>query len=277
MAEKTKKKKITLSQFQWKVFRFLTITLMVVLILAGMIRSAVKDERNIAAKIGFSESIGISVKDALHIKEYCITPYVEYLKAGEFNEAYDMLSEEYRNYVSYEMYLKTIEGIDFETFEMASVEARTQGTYIAQIVYTQNGKEIEEEYLLFVNMNNSKLITISPNRFVYSYQDLNFQQDGIELTLNECVIYTDHIKMEAIIKNKSLFKDMKFNYISVGYGKTINKAEEIDLTLAPGEQKVIEIEYETAYYVPNNIKIKRVMDEETIRTYTFYFENSKEE
>jgi len=275
MTEETKKRKTTKSQFQWKVLRFILIAYLVVFIISTMINSLLKEEKSIAAKIGNLEPYGISVKESLYVREYTISPYTALLKQGKTQEAYAMLTEEYQNFVPYEEYLKTIDGIDFKTFEMANIKMKTEGTYVAGVVYEKNGEKIETEYLLFENPYNEKSIKISPDRFIHSYQDLKFEEDNVELRLEVCAIYNNHITIKAILQNKSLFQDMTFNYVNVGYDKTTNKEESIDLILAPGEEKTLEFEYKTNYFVPNNIKIKRILDEDTLRTYTFYFEDSE--
>lgn len=276
MEEKTKKGKMTKSQFQWKVLRFIIIAYVVVMIIATMIRSVLEEKRSVEEKIGNLEPYGIAVKQALMIREYAITPYVNLLKQGNLQAAYDMLTDEYREFVPYEEYLKTIEEIDFETFEMSEIKMKTAGTYIAGVVYEKNGEKIETEYLLFEAPYNEKVIKISPERFIHSYQDLTFEEDNVELKLEYCAIYNDHIDIKATLKNKSLFQDMTFSYINVGYDKNINKESEVEIKLAPGEQQQLEIKYKASYFIPNNIKVKRILDAETLRTYTFYFENSNE-
>ena len=158
---------------------------------------------------------------------------------------------------------------------MKEIKLKAEGTYVATVVYERNGEEKETDYLLYLNELNPKIITISPNKFIYNFGNLKFKMDGLELKLEECNIYTDSIKMTAIIKNTSLFDTMTFTNIGVGYGENINKSQNVEFALKPGEMKEIEIDYETDYYIPNNIKIKRKMNEETLRTYTFYFEKGK--
>lgn len=270
-----KKQKSTKAQFQKRTIKFLFFAYIVVIILWAIINHFSQSTKTIYEKIGSYELSSISIREALNIKGYAILPYADYIKAGDTKSAYEMLTEDYRKVVSYEEYLESIKGIDFNTFNMKEIKLKAEGTYVATVVYERNGEEKETDYLLYLNELNPKIITISPNKFIYNFGNLKFKMDGLELKLEECNIYTDSIKMTAIIKNTSLFDTMTFTNIGVGYGENINKSQNVEFALKPGEMKEIEIDYETDYYIPNNIKIKRKMNEETLRTYTFYFEKGK--
>lgn len=271
---KTIKKK-TKKQFISKLLKFLLIAYTIVIIVWIILDKYVNDKRPIEQKIGSMSLASISIKDALNIKGYAILPYADFVKAGDTKAAYNMLTEEYKAAVSYDDYLKTIEGIDFNTFDMKEIKLKAEGTYVATVVYEKNGEPKETDYLLYLNEVNPQIITISPNKFIYNYSNLEFKMDGIELILQECNIYTDHIEMTALIKNTSWFDTMKFANIGVGYNDNVSKMGSVDFSLEPGEIKEIDISYESEYYVPNNIKIKRNIDNETLRTYTFYFKDGK--
>lgn len=272
---KKEKKKITKTQFQWKIVKRVFIAYLVVFIIMGLIQGAMKEEKTIEEKIGSYEPIGIPLKEALYIKSYSIMPYVDYIKSGDYDSAYDMLTKEYRDMVSKEEYLQKIEGINWDTFDMQEIHMKAQDTYVASIKYEQNGEEKETEYLLFVNAYNSKIVEISPDKFIYQYRDLIFNEDKVEVKVAECDIYINTITVKMTVKNKSLMQDMSFSGVTLGYGQNINKEVNCEFTLKPGEEKEIAFTAETSYYLPNNIKIKRIMDEETMRTYTFYFQKEE--
>lgn len=272
---KNKKEKMTKTQFQKKILKIILIAYLIATIVILLVNYYIKDNESIYQKIGSMAPYSTTIKNALNIKGYSLMPYADYIKAGDTESAYEMLSEEYKKAVPYEEYLKSIEGIDFNTFDMKEIKEKSEGTYVATVVYERNGEQKETDYLLYLNKINPQIITISPNKFIYSFNDSNFNMDNIELKMQKCEIYTDNIKITALIKNTSFFDTMTFTSISVGYGEDTNKSQDVDFTLASGETKEIEISYETNYFIPNNIKIKRKLDEETLRTYTFYFEESK--
>lgn len=269
---KKEKQKLTISQAQWKIIRVVAIAYIVVIVVMNLVKGALKDEKTIEQKIGNYEPIGITLKDALYIKTYSITPYADYLKSGDYISAYEMLTDEYRSMVSEEEYKESLAGIDFDTFDMKDIHQKTEGTYVANVIYEQNGEQKETEYLLYASDYNPANIKMSPDKFIYQYKDLGFTEDKVEVNVEECNIYIDSITLKMTVKNKSLMQEMKFSGVTLGYGKDINKEENMEFTLKPGEEKEIAFSVETSYYLPNNVKLKRVLDEETLRTYTFYFE-----
>lgn len=268
-------KKIKTTKRQFKLLKFVFFAYIIVLVIWLAINNYIGNERSIYQKIGSREPYSISVKDALSIKNYAIIPYSNYLKSGDTLSAYNMLTEEYKKEVSHEDYIKSIKGIDFETFDMKEIKMKADGTYVATIVYERDKEQKETQYLLFLNEINPKIIKISPNKFIYSYKDLKFKENNVELTVNGCNIYTDTINLSVTIKNKAMFDTMSFRNVGVGYGEKLNKLENVEFTLKPGEAKEITVEYETNYFIPNNIVLKRLIDGDTIRTYTFYMDESK--
>lgn len=270
-----KKEKQTKTQLQWKILRFIVVSYIVVFITAGIIKHYTREEIDISTKIGHLEPHSISIKDSLNVNLYGIGMYVNYLKNNNYEEAYSMLTEEYREVFNYEDFLQSIDGIDFETFRVESLKMKAEGTYVADVSYDRNNEKKFTQYLVYVNPYNSEKMTISPNKFIYSYSDLKFEKDQIEVILKECYIYTDSIKMSVLVKNKSLFKTMEFIDLGIGYGDTISQQNDIELILEPGEENIIEAEYDVNYYVPNNIKIKRNLNDKKLRTYTFYFDEGE--
>lgn len=264
------------AKYQWKILRFLVIAYIVVFIVAGIINKYTKNEKSIMEKIGTTELYSVSIKDAMNVNIYATLLYKEYIKEQKFEAAYGMLTPEYKQIISYEDFLKSIEGIDFDTFRVETIKMKTEGTYVLDVVYDRDGVEKTTQYLVYVNPYNPEKMTISPNKFIYSYRNLNFEKDQIEVRLQECNIFIDKIKMSIVIKNKSLFKDMEFVGLGAGFGNAMNKENSMELTLKPGEEKLIEVEYDVNFYMPDNIKLKRVFNEETIRTYTFYFEDTQD-
>lgn len=272
---KTKKKKMTKSQFQKKVLKTVLFAYILFLIVnIAMDKFGVK-EKNIYEKIGYMSPYSVTMKDALQLELYGPTKFADYIKMGNKKAAYNMYTEEYRKMVSYDEFLKKIENIDFETFDMKQIKMKAQGTFVATVVYDKNGVREEENYLLYLDELNPEIITISPESFIYTFEDLNFKMDGIKLNVKKCDVYIDNIKLVATLKNNSLFDTMTFTNMGLGYGEAMNSPQNVDITLKPGEEQEIELEYEANYYVPDNIKIKRVKDDDTLRTYTFYFDKAK--
>ncbi len=228
--------------------------------------------KSIYERIGTYEPYSTTAKDALFVKAYGLDSYVDGLLAGDYEYAYGRLSEDYRNFFSYEDYQKTLEGIDFSTFEVQSIKLKAENTYVADVSYKRNGETEETTYLLYKNQYHSENITISPDKFIYAYQNMNFENNPLAIAIKECAMYTDHIELEVTVKNQSSKENIELSTLILGYTEGVNLHEDISCILKPGEERKLFYTIQTNYYLPNNIKIKRKLDEETLRTYTFYFE-----
>ncbi len=268
-------KRIKTTKRQFKILKFVFFAYIIVLVIWLAINNYLGNEKSIYQKIGSREPYSVSVKDALNIKNYAIIPYSNYLKSGDTLSAYNMLTEEYKKEISHEEFIESISGIDFNTFDMKEIKMKAEGTYVATVVYEKDGESKETKYLLFLNEINPKIIKMSPNKFIYSFEDLKFKEDKIEVSVQSCNIYTDAINLSITVKNKSMFDTMSFKNIGVGYGEKLSKLENVEFDLKPGESKEFTLDYETNYFIPNNIVLKRIIEGNTLRTYTLYMDESK--
>ena len=110
-------KEINRLQFQWKLIKKVFVLFIIVMITSIYANKYTVNEKSIYQKIGSSSLYSAQVKEAYIIKEYGVTPYINMINSGDYVSAYSMLSDEYKDALTYEEYLKTINGIDFKTFE----------------------------------------------------------------------------------------------------------------------------------------------------------------
>lgn len=272
---KKAKEKLTVSQVEWKVLRFFLIAFLVVFLVKAILDQTIEENMNIEQKLGSYSPYSISIQDSLLIKTYHLDPYFQCIQEGNTQEAYEKLTDEYRKVISYDAYVESLEGIDASTFDVAEIKMKSDQVYVASVVYQKNGVTENVDYLLFKTGNSIESMKISPDNFIIGYENLKFHADSIDLVVNACIVYTNQITMNVYVKNTSWFKTLEFQNVGVGYDDVMDREEDTPFTLAPGEEKIMEISYDVDYYIPNNIRLKRLLDEKTIRTYTFYFEEAK--
>ena len=170
-----------------------------------------------------TSGVSVPMKDALIIREYAINQYKDLLVSNDYKAAYSMMSEEYQEYMPYEEYVKTLAGMDASTLDMQSIKQITNYAFEAKVRYKKDGEYVETIYLLYPNKYNEKKYTISPDKFLYSYKDRSFKTDGIELTMDECVVYVDYVTLKGRIKNVEWNDDIKINKLAVSYNSSLNK------------------------------------------------------
>lgn len=275
MGEKVNKIKNKEKKGAFKLLKIVLIIYIVILIFWLLINNYLKDDKTIYEKIGSMYPYSATTKDALNVKLHAILPFRDFLKNNEIESAYDMLTAEYKEYMPYDEFFKLFEDIDLDTFDLKRLDIKADGTYIATVMYERNGEKEESQYLLYMHKNNPNLITMSLDKFIYTFRDLKFNIDNTEVKIDECNVFTDNIYLKTTIKNTSSNEEITFTNIGLGYGEGINKNQDNEFTLKPGESKEIEMLYDTEFFIPNNIKIKRILDDDTLRTYTLYFKDAK--
>ena len=276
-----------------KLYLIIFILLAVLYFLNKFVDNHTVNSKSIYALIGNNVSVSVGSKTSLLIREYSIIPFAEFLKMGDYESAYNMCTEEYQEYFSLDDFRSTFSQIDPNSIELEEVQAKTDYCYEAKVVYRilgekitytnasgetieTKGKQYETTYMLFPNEFKSEIIKISPNKFLFGYKNQSFKNNGIELNVEKCLVYTDHMELKAKLKNVSLFSKVAVKSVGLGYEDGLLRTFNVDKSLAKDEE--IKIEHtitDTNFFLPNNIKIDRIMNEKKLRTYTFYFGDEK--
>lgn len=292
MAEKRNAKAINNLK---KLYLFILLLAIIVFVLKYFIDKYAIEEKDIYSLIGNSVSTSIGSKNALYIREYAIVPFANLLKNSQYEEAYNMCSNKYKEFFTLEDFTNDFSIINASTLAMKDIKAQSDYCYEAKIVYYLKGEEQysyisgdsgeaiqvannmhETSFMLFPNEFNTTLIKISPNKFLYGYKDVELKKSGIEVNVSKCYVYTDHVDLEVNLKNVSWFSDIQIDSIALGYDTALLRRFNYDTTLKKGEEtKLVHTIDKTYYFMPNNIQIECIVNENKSKTHIFYLDNEK--
>jgi hypothetical protein len=184
-----------------------------------------------------------------------------------------MLTKEYKGYMNYDDYVKSLQGIDWNSFAMESIKAKTDNSFEAKVTYKKNGQEIHTTYMLYNSKLNTDVFTISPDGFVYGYFDQTIKKDGLELKVDELIAYADKVTLKASIKNTSWNSKKTVFSIDITYNSKLISHEYAMYDLDKDGEKSFSLEYDDLnYFIPNTIDVSTVEGEDNIKTVSFKLE-----
>ena len=290
MSEKTDelnkeaRKKFKSNERLKRLFILVFILFVVFLFLKSSLKKYIEEPTSIFALVGNNISTSISVKNALILRENSIAPFSRLLEKGEYEEAYqNYCTNEYKSIYSLEDFKNFYSNIDCSTIELKDIKAKTDYCYEAKVVYKEKQPEssgddelIETTYMLFPNEFNPEIVMISPNNFLYAYQDEEFSKNGIKIYIEKCIVNCDSIYVKGTIENTSWFSDIDIEKLGFSYDGAIRDTFGFDKTLKKGE--IVEFEKkinENQAFLPNSFILERKMSETKLRTYNFFFKAQK--
>lgn len=239
-----------------KLLRFLLYLIFGMIIAIFILKKYVLAEIPISEKFGSYQPSSISLYDSIYISTYSTTKYFNLIENGKYELAYRMLSDEYKKYMPYEKYIETVRGKDFSNWVVKSIKQISDITFIVTL---EDRDTLEEHiYIVYASKFNSKVFTISPEKFIY-YDAPNKTEkaNGLECTLIEYSVFQDSMDFRIKLKNNTsnpiTVQDVKIELTLAG--RLADKFNTI--TLAPKEEKEINLLYsETSYYIPKNVLIE---------------------
>ncbi len=230
-------------------------------------------EATILQKIGSnSNAVSVSINDALKIEELSINKYKNFLLNEDYKSAYNMFSKEYKNYMPFETFKESVLDIDYNSIRMTEIKQKSDYAYIAGVTYDDAQRRVFTEFMIYPSLNIENTYTMSPDKFLYSYKDVKFKSDGIEVKIDELVAYIDHFSIRGTIKNKEWSKDIEIIELCASYNETLNKWLPFKETIKAGETANIDISTDpindsTYFYLPNKVLVRRLMDGNDSRVY----------
>lgn len=268
--EKKEKKKKKFNKA--KLIKTLFVVCVVLLIAKFILDKNLFDDMKIENRVNSYLPISVSVKDALTVKLYAFEKYVGLINSGETKKAYKMLTEEYREYKSYNEFLKDLDNIDFSTIKMKEVKQMSINTYIVPVEYMDvYGNACEETYIVLANKVNNKKMKISLNNFLYHFTEkAEFKEDDIKFVIEKCEVFADNIKMTLKIKNNNFFKDIDVKEIGMELEGTATSMANIDEgKIKARESKTFNVELDANYNIPQYLRVNINMDDEVMAKYKF--------
>ena len=232
--------------------------------------------KDIYTKVG-SNSSGMSIPmNEAYIIEAAINAFKGYLKDENYDEAYNMCCSEYKQYKTLEEFIEYASTINPDTFKMKQIKAMTDYALEAQIVYASGDERVDTVYIIYPDEFKQNTYYLSPEKFIYKYENQDFKNDGITLHVDKCLVFTDRVEVTGTIKNESLFDTIILTEIGASYSGTLNKWTPFEKTLAKGEETEFKLVYEDLhYFIPNCLTIRRQKSDTKIRTYEFTFKEGK--
>ena len=239
-----------------KLLRFLLYLIFGMIIAIFILKKYVLAEIPISEKFGSYQPSSISLYDSIYISTYSTTKYFNLIENGKYELAYKMLSDEYKKYMPFEQYLETLKEKDFSNWVVKSIKQISDITFIVTL---EDRDTLEEHiYIVYASKFNSKVFTISPEKFIY-YDEPNKveKSNGLECTLIDYIVFQDNMNFRIKLKNNSsnpvTITDVKIELTLAGRLADQFKA----ITLASGEEREIQLLYsETSYYIPKNVLIE---------------------
>lgn len=242
-----------------KAFYVLFVLYIFAFFLIYAMRKDVDSQKNIAQKVGIGNiGVGLSMRDALLVKDYSINKYKDLLIDGDYEGAYALLTDEYKELVSFEEYKADVMQIDAESIDMKSIKSRSSLAYEAEVVYTKNGEEVETTYLLFPYEYNPKYYTISPDKFICCIKDQEFKKDHMVVTVDRCIVYTDKVELEGKIKNEEWKGSIVLSRVAISSDRSLAVWEEFPRTIGQDGEIDLAVTFkDTTFFIPNSIMIER--------------------
>ena len=243
----------------------------------NLIRQTLNQNNNQSSSSGNTTSKTESVITGAEISvetadqnENIISEFVQACNSGNYEQAYDMLTEECKQnqFASLELFIQNYCNNIFTTHKTYTLEL-WQNTGIActyRVLYINNniletGKfdtnSNIEDYITIIN--NGKTSKLNINGFIYM-QNINSSQNiqNIEITVQNRCVYRSYEEYELTVINNSsntirLSDGINSNDIclvdqnDVEYNSIINQISELSLEIEPGYRKTFKIRFNKTY------------------------------
>jgi len=231
-----------------KITKFLLIVVCVLLFIYFLVNGYAKKSEDMSELVGSKIGGGeLSTSDYYSLVQ-CVETYIDYLKQKDFEMAYQMLNNNYKEYVSYEKYQEKVAQKDYSQTNITDVEIITATTY--RVTTTTEGQE--EQFSIIID-GDSRRFLLLPESFL-DYQKVNTKvfHHQLKCVLKEYVVYTDKSEMMFEVTNNS----NKDAHLTMGKCWTTFSDEiekNVDITIKAKETIPITVSFETDYTFPKKV------------------------
>ncbi|MBQ9280546.1 MAG: hypothetical protein IJ215_05865 [Clostridia bacterium] len=248
-----------------KILTTLAIILLVLIFILISLQKFADEESDIRAKIG--QDVGsstLSINEFVLLSERTIGVFFKYLRENRIEEAYSLLSPEYREVVTFENFQDSFSNMEL-TYEVKNISRRTENMYVASVELS--GENCE----MLIIMNGDRFYVVPEPFIKYIPINNSISKDGVKYTLIGYQINVDSCIIDmTITNNKKQDISILGSNIKKPSGYTIQAEGEGNATFAvpAGETKDVEIFFKTSLDFPVEFEIDRE-DNEKIRMYKF--------
>ena len=249
-----------------KIFVVLLIIIFVLLFINYTVKKFEQEEMDIKTKIG--PVIGnstVTINEFTLVSERTIGLYLKYLRENKIEEAYSLLSYEYKQYVPLDDFKAYISNTKFSKYSVNSITRKTENMYLATL-----DVDGEKQEMLIILVGERFCIVPEPFlKYVIVNEEISkdgvkYILEGYKINVNSCIFDVKIIndKNEDIIISGSNIK------LSSGYTINAEGTGNADFTVSAKQEKDVKIVFETSLDFPVQFEIDRE-DGEKIRMYNF--------
>lgn len=253
-----------------KIIKAMIILILVLVLVCVTFSKYASNKMNVAQKIG-SKLYGGTISTAEFSKiSNVYGKYVEMIKNGEFQEAYNVLSYEYKNYRDYNYFLENVVSKNIDSFKIKEINKMTEYVYAV----TLNSDENEIKNLVIYNPNTAKYQIVPDTFLEYKEIKQKIKKSKVTYEIFDTINYTDKFVVNIKILNQSKKENVKISNIKLAREDARSiKGNKTDILISPLEEKYLTVEFETDIDFPIGIEISRVfLNNDSSKTYTIYFE-----
>ena len=249
-----------------KILLVLLIIIIVLLFINYTVQKFVDEEIDIKTKIGpVIGSSSVTINEFVLLSERTIGVYLTLLRESKIEEAYSLLSYEYKEYVSLDDFKAYVSTIDLSGYSITSITRKTENMYMATL-------ELNDEKQEMLIIMNGERFSIVPEPFLkYVTVDKEISKDGVKYILEGYKINVNSCIFDVkIVNDKNEDIKISGSSIKLSSGYTIN-AEGVgnaDFSVPANQERNIKIVFETSLDFPVQFEIDRE-DGEKIRMYNF--------
>lgn len=229
----------------------------------------------IAEKMDVSQKIGgklyggiISTAEFSKISNV-YNKYIEMINNGEFQEAYGVLSYEYKNYRDYEYFLKNVVTQNLNLFRITQINKITEYAYLIKLI----SEDSEIDNLVIFNPDTAKY-QIVPDTFL-EHREVNqkIKKSKVTYEIIDTINYADRFIVNIKILNQNKKENVEISNIKlIREGARSIKGDKNNILISPLEEKLLTLEFETDIDFPTGVEISRVfLNNKSSRTYTINF------
>lgn len=247
-----------------KIIIILIVIIIISIFVINGLNNFSKEKLGIENIIGEPVAVGeISISEYTLLTQRTLGAYFKYLREGRIEDAYTLLTPEYKQYVSSGDFEAEALKYDYNTFEFKTVAIRTENMYELDIELSDG---LIHKFLLILN---DKTFAIVPEPFL-KYEEVNqtikkdnvtYNLIGYEVDLEECYFY-----LEITNDNKEEIK-ISSAHMEATNGSLIY-ADDIDYIIPANSTESILIKFETSIDFPEILEIERDAGNK-LRIYTF--------